>query len=174
MDRTMWRSLIRDVPDFPRAGIVFKDITPLLADAAGLRACVDALVEPFGDHSVDLVAAPEARGFVIGAMAADRLDAGFVPLRKPGKLPRQTLRADYELEYGSESLEMHTDAVVDGTSVLIVDDVLATGGTAAASARLVTLGGGNLVGFSFILELAFLAGRQQLGEAHVAAAITVE
>ena len=170
----MWRSLIRDVPDFPRAGIVFKDITPLLADAAGLRACVDALVEPFGDHSVDLVAAPEARGFVIGAMAADRLDAGFVPLRKPGKLPRETLRAGYELEYGSESLEMHTDAIVDGANVLIVDDVLATGGTAAASARLVALGGGNLVGYSFIVELAFLAGRRQLGELPIAAAITVE
>ena len=170
----MWRSLIRDVPDFPRAGIVFKDITPLLADAAGLRACVDALVEPFGDQSVDLVVAPEARGFVIGSMAADRLDAGFVPLRKPGKLPRETLRAGYELEYGSESLEMHTDAIVDGANVLIVDDVLATGGTAAASARLVALGGGNLVGYSFIVELAFLAGRRQLGELPIAAAITVE
>ncbi len=170
----MWKSLIRDVPNFPRPGIVFKDITPLLADPAGLRSCVDALVAPFEDHGIDLVAAPEARGFVIGSMAADRLNAGFVPLRKTGKLPRETLRADYELEYGSESLEMHTDAIVDGANVLIVDDVLATGGTAAASARLVALGGGNLVGYSFILELAFLAGRQQLGEAHVAAAIAVE
>ena len=170
----MWRSLIRDVPDFPRPGIVFKDITPLLADPAGLQSCVDALVAPFEDHSIDFVAAPEARGFVIGSMAADRLNAGFVPLRKTGKLPRETLRADYELEYGSESLEMHTDAIVDGATVLIVDDVLATGGTAAASARLVALGGGNLVGYSFILELAFLAGRQQLGEAHIAAAIAVE
>ena len=170
----MWRSLIRDVPDFPRPGIVFKDITLLLADPAGLRACVDALVAPFEDHSIDLVAAPEARGFVIGAMVADRLDAGFVPLRKPGKLPRETLCADYELEYGSESLEMHTDAIVDGAHVLIVDDVLATGGTAAASARLVALGGGNLVGYSFILELVFLGGRDQLGEAHIASAMTVE
>ena len=170
----MWRSLIRDVPDFPRPGIVFKDITLLLADPAGLRSCVDALVAPFEDHSIDLVAAPEARGFVIGAMVADRLDAGFVPLRKPGKLPRETLCADYELEYGSESLEMHTDAIVDGAHVLIVDDVLATGGTAAASARLVALGGGNLVGYSFILELAFLGGRDQLGEAHIASAMTVE
>ena len=169
----MWKSLIRDVPDFPRAGIVFKDITPLLADAAGLRACADALVAPFGDHSIDFVAAPEARGFVIGSMAADRLDAGFVPLRKPGKLPRETLSADYELEYGSERLEMHTDAIVDGANVLIVDDVLATGGTAAASARLVTLGGGELVGFSFIVELSFLAGRRQLGEVPIAAAITI-
>ena len=170
----MWKSLIRDVPDFPRPGIVFKDITLLLADPAGLRSCVDALVAPFEDHSIDLVAAPEARGFVIGSMAADRLDAGFVPLRKPGKLPRETLCADYELEYGSESLEMHTDAIVDGAHVLIVDDVLATGGTAAASARLVALGGGNLVGYSFILELAFLGGRDQLGEAHIASAMTVE
>jgi len=169
----VWRSLIRDVPDFPRPGIVFKDITPLLADAAGLRACVDELVEPFGDHSVDLVVAPEARGFVIGSMAADRLDAGFVPLRKPGKLPRQSLHADYELEYGSEGLEMHADAIVDRSNVLVVDDVLATGGTAAASARLVSLGGGELVGLSFIVELSFLAGRRQLGEVPIAAAITI-
>ena len=173
MDGTMWRSLIRDVPDFPRPGIVFKDITPLLADSAGLRSCVDELVVPLEHRSVDLVAAPEARGFVIGAMAADRLNAGFVPLRKTGKLPRETLRADYELEYGSESLEMHADAIVDEAHVLIVDDVLATGGTAAASARLVTLGGGELVGFSFIVELSFLAGRRQLGEVPIAAAITI-
>ena len=170
----MWESLIRDVPDFPRPGIVFKDITPLLADPAGLRSCVDEMVTPFENHNIELVAAPEARGFVIGAMAAERLGAGFVPLRKEGKLPRETLHADYELEYGSERLEMHADAIADGARVLIVDDVLATGGTAAASARLVSLGGGNLVGFSFILELAFLDGRGQLGKAHVAAAITVE
>ncbi|WP_428120350.1 adenine phosphoribosyltransferase [Candidatus Poriferisodalis sp.] len=169
-----WQLLIRDVPDFPRAGIVFKDITPLLADPAGLRSCVDELVAPFENRSVDLVAAPEARGFVVGSMAAVRLDAGFVPLRKRGKLPRETLHADYELEYGSERLEMHTDAIVDGARVLLVDDVLATGGTAAASARLVTLGGGELVGFSFIVELAFLDGRRQLGRAHIAAAVTVE
>ena len=169
----MWRSLIRDVPDFPRAGIVFKDITPVLGDPDGLRSCVDELVQPFDVDSVDLVAAPEARGFVIGAMAAERLDAGFVPLRKPGKLPRQTLGADYELEYGSERLEMHADAIAAGANVLIVDDVLATGGTAAAAAQLVTLGGGNLVGYSFILELAFLDGRRQLGNANVAAAVTV-
>ena len=170
----MWQSLIRDVPDFPRPGIVFKDVTPLLADSAGLRLCVDELVAPFENRGIDLVAAPEARGFVIGAMAADRLDAGFVPLRKSGKLPRETLHADYELEYGAERLEMHTDAVANQARVLIVDDVLATGGTAAASARLVTLGGGDLVGFSFVLELEFLGGRRQLGEAHIAAAITVQ
>ncbi len=170
----MWQLLIRDVPDFPRPGIVFKDITPLLADSAGLRLCVDELAAPFEDRSIDLVAAPEARGFVIGAMVADRLDAGFVPLRKSGKLPRETLHADYELEYGAERLEMHTDAVANQARVLIVDDVLATGGTAAASARLVTLGGGDLVGFSFVLELEFLGGRRQLGEAHIAAAITVQ
>ena len=169
----MWRSLIRDVPDFPLAGIVFKDITPVLGDPEGLGSCVDALVEPFDAGSVDLVAAPEARGFVIGAMAAERLGAGFVPLRKPGKLPRQTLGADYELEYGSERLEMHVDAIAAGANVLIVDDVLATGGTAAAAAQLVTLGGGSLVGYSFILELAFLDGRRQLGNANVAAAITI-
>ena len=169
-----WQLLIRDVPDFPRAGIVFKDITPLLADPVGLRSCVDELVAPFENHSVDLVAAPEARGFVVGSMAADRLDAGFVPLRKRGKLPRETLHADYELEYGAERLEMHTDAIAKQARVLIVDDVLATGGTAAASARLVRLGGGDVVGFSFIVELVFLDGRRQLGGAYIAAAITVE
>lgn len=169
-----WRSLIRDVPGFPRAGVVFKDITPLLGDPAGLSACVDELVTPFEHRGVELVVAPEARGFVVGGMAADRLDAGFVPLRKPGKLPRPTLGADYELEYGAGRLEMHTDAIADGARVLIVDDVLATGGTAAASAQLVTFGGGELVGFSFIVELAFLDGRRQLGDARIESALIVE
>ncbi|WP_419945293.1 adenine phosphoribosyltransferase [Candidatus Poriferisodalis sp.] len=173
-DLAVWRGLIRDVPGFPRRGIVFKDITPLLGDPTGLTACVDELVEPFGNHGVELVAAPEARGLVIGGMAADRLGAGFVPLRKPGKLPRPVLGADYELEYGAERLEMHTDAVADGARVLIVDDVLATGGTAAASAHLVTRGGGELVGFSFIVELAFLDGRGQLGDARIESAIVVK
>ncbi|WP_419915820.1 adenine phosphoribosyltransferase [Candidatus Poriferisodalis sp.] len=170
----MWRSLIRDVPDFPRVGVVFKDITPLLGDPAGLSACVAELVGPFEDQGVELVAAPEARGFVIGGMAADRLGAGFVPLRKPGKLPRPTLGADHELEYGVERLEMHADAIAAGARVLIVDDVLATGGTAAASARLVMHGGGELVGFSFIVELAFLDGRRQLGDARIESALVVE
>lgn len=146
----VWRGLIRDVPDFPRPGIVFKDITRLLGDPAGLAACVDELVAPFEKHGVELVTAPEARGFVIGGMAADRLGAGFVLLRKPGKLPRPALGADYELEYGTERLEMHADAISEEARVLLVDDMLAAGGTAAASARLVTLGGGELVGFSFI------------------------
>ena len=170
----MWRALIRDVPGFPRPGIVFKDITPLLGDPAGLAACIDELVAPFQDCGVELVAAPEARGFVIGGMAADRLGAGFVPLRKPSKLPRPAQGADYELEYGTERLEVHTDAVAEGQRVLIVDDVLATGGTAAASAQLVTRGGGELVGFSFIVELAFLDGRRQLGDARIESAIRVE
>ena len=169
-----WRSLIRDVPGFPRVGVVFKDITPLLGDPDGLGACVAELVAPFEDQGVELVAAPEARGFVIGGMAADRLDAGFVPLRKPGKLPRPTLGADYELEYGAERLEVHTDAIAAGARVLIVDDVLATGGTAAASAQLVMHGGGELVGFSFIVELAFLDGRRQLGDARIESALVVE
>ena len=173
-DLAMWRGLIRDVPDFPRAGIVFKDITPLLGDPIGLAACVDELVAPFVDSDIELVAAAEARGFVIGGMAADRLGAGFVPLRKPGQLPRPALGTDYELEYGAERLEMHTDAVADGKRVLIVDDVLATGGTAAASAQLVTQGGGEVVGFSFIVELAFLDGRSQLGDALIESAILVD
>lgn len=170
----MWRELIQDVPGFPRPGIVFKDITPLLGEPAGLAACVDELVAPFEHQGVELVAAPEARGFVIGGMAADRLNAGFVPLRKSGKLPRAALGADYELEYGTERLEMHTDAVAIGQRVLIVDDVLATGGTGAASAQIVTLGGGELVGFSFIVELAFLGGRRHLGDARIESAIVVE
>jgi adenine phosphoribosyltransferase len=170
----VWRSLIRDVPGFPRAGVVFKDITPLLGDPAGLAACVAELVEPFKELAVELVAAPEARGFVIGGMAADRLDAGFVPLRKPGKLPRPTLGTDYQLEYGAERLEMHADAIAAGARVLIVDDVLATGGTAAASAQLVTRSGGELVGFSFIVELAFLDGRHQLDDARVESALVIK
>ena len=170
----MWRSLIRDVPGFPRAGVVFKDITPLLGDPDGLAACVAELVEPFKDQGVELVAAPEARGFVIGGMAADRLDAGFVPLRKPGKLPRPTLGTDYELEYGVERLEMHTDAIAAGARVLIVDDVLATGGTAAASAELVMRGGGELVGFSFMVELAFLEGRHRLSDVRVESTLVIE
>ncbi|MCY3607448.1 MAG: adenine phosphoribosyltransferase [Acidimicrobiales bacterium] len=170
----VWRSLIRDVPGFPRPGIVFKDITPLLGDPVGLAASVDELAAPFENHGVELVAAPEARGFVIGGMAAERLGAGFVPLRKPGKLPRPALGADYELEYGTERLEMHTDAITDGARVLIVDDVLATGGTGAASAQIVTLGGGEIVGFSFIVELAFLDGRRQLDGVRVESAIVVE
>ena len=172
--RVSWRGLIRDVPDFPRAGIVFKDITPLLGDPAGLAACVDELAGPFVDSGIEIVAAPEARGFVIGGMAAERLGAGFVPLRKPGKLPRAALGADYELEYGTDRLEMHTDAIADGARVLIVDDVLATGGTGAASAQLIRQGGGELVGFSFIVELAFLDGRGLLGDARIESAIVVE
>jgi len=172
--RVGWRGLIRDVPGFPRPGIVFKDITPLLGNPAGLSECVDELVGPFENQGIELVAAPEARGFVIGGMAAERLGAGFVPLRKPGKLPRAALGADYELEYGAERLEMHTDAIADGARVLIVDDVLATGGTATASAQLVTQGGGELVGFSFIVELAFLDGRSLLGDARIESAIVVE
>lgn len=155
----VWRELIRDVPNFPRLGIVFKDITPLLGDPAGLAACVDELDAPFEHEGVELVAAPEARGVVIGGMAADRLGAGFVPLRKPGKLPRAALGADYELEYGAERLEMHTDAVVDGKRVLVVDDVLATGGTAAAAARLVTLG----VGEGAVGPLGFAVGLGPIG-----------
>jgi len=173
-DLAVWRGLIRDVPGFPRPGIVFKDITPLLGDPAGLAACVDELAAPFEKQGVELVAAPEARGFVIGGMAAERLGAGFVPLRKPGKLPRAALGADYELEYGTERLEMHTDAITDGARVLIVDDVLATGGTGAASAQIVTLGGGEIVGFSFVVELAFLDGRSRLGDARIESAIVVE
>ncbi len=146
----------------------------MLGDPDSLAACVAELVEPFEDQGVELVAAPEARGFVIGGMAADRLNAGFVPLRKSGKLPRPTLGADYELEYGAERLEMHTDAISAGARVLIVDDVLATGGTAAAAAQLVMQGGGELVGFSFIVELAFLDGRNRLGDVRVEPALVVE
>jgi adenine phosphoribosyltransferase len=153
---------IRDIPNFPRPGVVFKDITPLLADGSALAACVEALAGHFEGAGVDKVFGIEARGFIIAAPIATRLGAGFVPLRKPGKLPWKVEAERYSLEYGSDALEVHSDAVSQGERVLIIDDVLATGGTAAAAAALAARLGAVTVGFGCIIELAFLRGRGKL------------
>ena len=155
------QQLMRDVPDFPKPGVVFKDITHLLADAAAFDLIVTALVAPFRGQ-VDKVAAIEARGFILGAPAAIALGAGLVPLRKPGKLPWETLSESYELEYGIDALEIHTDALAPGDRVLLVDDVIATGGTVRAAAALVATAGADLVGLAALLELEHLGGRDLL------------
>jgi adenine phosphoribosyltransferase len=156
------RALIREIPNFPRAGIGFKDITPLLADAQALAASVRALAELARPLQVECVIAAEARGFLLGPALALELGAGFVLARKPGKLPYETISAEYELEYGSNQLELHTDAVQDGRRVLVHDDLLATGGTALALCELVEALGGEVVGCGFLVELAFLEGRERL------------
>jgi adenine phosphoribosyltransferase len=158
---------IRDVPDFPKPGITFKDITPLLADSVLLRDVVRAMQAPFAQAEISHVVAMESRGFLFGVPMALALGAAFVPVRKPGKLPWKTAREGYALEYGDDALEIHTDALAPGARVLLVDDVLATGGTAAAAARLVERLGGQVVGVSVLMELAFLRGRDALGERRV-------
>jgi len=166
-------ALVRDVPDYPHAGILFKDITPLLADAEAFGQVVDHLARSAGD-GVDLVAGMEARGFILGAPVAAALGAGFVPVRKAGKLPGPVLAATYELEYGTASVEVHPETIPAGARVLVVDDVLATGGTAAATARLIEQAGGVVVGLSFLLELTFLAGRDRLAGRPVDALVQVD
>ncbi|HET8656907.1 MAG TPA: adenine phosphoribosyltransferase [Longimicrobiaceae bacterium] len=166
------KAFIRDVPDFPTQGILFRDITPLLRDAAALRQTVDALAAPFRGHGVDVVAGVESRGFLFGAPLALALGVGFIPIRKRGKLPSATIRRSYALEYGANELEIHSDAVHRGERVLLVDDVLATGGTAAASAELVEELGGHVVGLAFVLELAELAGRARLPGREVVTLLT--
>jgi adenine phosphoribosyltransferase len=156
------KARIRQVPDFPKAGILFYDITTLLQEPAGFRAAVDSLATPFKEQGVDLVVGIESRGFILGAAVADRLGAGFSPVRKPGKLPSRTLRASYNLEYGADSLEIHDDAVRKGQRVLIVDDLLATGGTASAACELVKRLGGEVWALAFLIELAALNGRRKL------------
>ncbi len=153
---------VRDIPDFPKPGVTFKDITPLLGDAKAFRATVDALADHFAQQRVDRVLGIEARGFILAAPVAYRFSAGFVPVRKAGKLPWEIERQEYELEYGTDLLEIHRDAVKPDEQVLIVDDVMATGGTAAATARLVEKLGGTVIGFAFIIELAFLGGRSRI------------
>jgi len=153
---------IRDVPDFPQPGIVFKDITPLLADPIAFSTVIDLIVVQFGRGNVDKVVGIEARGFILASPVAYHFGAGFVPVRKAGKLPWETQSAEYALEYGSETLEIHTDAFRPGERVLIVDDVLATGGTAQATAGLVEGAGAKVVGIAFLIELSFLEGRQKL------------
>jgi adenine phosphoribosyltransferase len=153
---------IRSVPDFPKAGILFYDITTLLQDAAGFRAAVDSLALPFLDQGVDVVVGIESRGFIFGAAVADRIGSGFIPVRKPGKLPSKTVRATYALEYGTDALEMHDDAIRKGQRVLIVDDLLATGGTARATTELVKGMGGQVYALAFLIELLALDGRRKL------------
>lgn len=155
-------SLIRDIPDFPEPGIVFKDITPVLADGDAFGSLIDALAKPFFEAGVTKVAGIEARGFTLATPVAERLHAGFIPVRKPGKLPWNTVREEYTLEYGTDALEIHTDAVHEGEKVLVVDDVIATGGTAAAAIRLLRGIGADIVGFSVFIELAFLSGSELL------------
>lgn len=164
---------IRDVPDYPRPGVTFKDITPLLGDHACLAATVDALVERWNGNPIDKVAGIEARGFILAAPVAYRSDAGFVPVRKKGKLPWAVYEQDYALEYGTATIEVHRDAFRPGERVLIVDDVLATGGTAAATAALVERAGATVVGVSVLLALGFLDGRSRLPGRQVDALLTV-
>ena len=162
---------IRDVPDFPKPGIVFKDITPVLLDPAMFREATEALAAPFAREGIKQVVAIESRGFILGAPVAQFLGAGFVPFRKPGKLPHIVERVDYALEYGVDALECHRDALGEGEPVLVVDDVLATGGTAAAACSLVEALGADVVGCSFLVELTFLKGRAKLEERRVEALV---
>jgi adenine phosphoribosyltransferase len=158
------RSLIRDVPDFPKPGILFKDITPLVRDADGLRTAVDLLAAPYAGAGATAVAGMESRGFIFGAPVASLLGVGFVPIRKPGKLPAAKVREEYALEYGTDALEMHADAVGPKDRVLVVDDLLATGGTAAATVRMIRRLGAEIVGVAFVVELDFLSGRSKLAD----------
>ncbi|HET6899748.1 MAG TPA: adenine phosphoribosyltransferase [Vicinamibacteria bacterium] len=156
------KAVIRDVPDFPKPGIVFKDITTLLKNPKAFQRALDLFTVLCGDHLADKVVAIESRGFIVGSALADRLGVGFVPLRKPGKLPGKTIRYNYALEYGEDCLEIHEDALTPGERVLIVDDVIATGGTARAAGELVTKLGGVVAAYAFLVELSFLNGRSRL------------
>ncbi len=160
---------IRDVPDFPKPGIVFKDITPLLLSPGPFRRAVELMADPYRGSRVTRVVSIESRGFLLGAPVALALEAGLVPMRKPGKLPAARGRVEYALEYGTDALEMHRDAVGSGDRVLIVDDVLATGGTAEAAAKLVRAHGAQVVGFTFLIELDFLKGRERLRDERIEA-----
>jgi adenine phosphoribosyltransferase len=171
MTMTDLKTHIRHVPDFPKAGILFYDITTLLQDPVGLRAAIDSLTIPFTDQHIDLVVGIESRGFIFGAAVADRIGAGFVPIRKPGKLPAACIRESYALEYGTDTLEIHEDAVKPGQRVLIVDDLLATGGTARAATGLVKKIGGTVHGLAFLIELVALNGRAKLAGENVHASL---
>jgi adenine phosphoribosyltransferase len=161
------KSKIRHVPDFPKAGILFYDVTTLLRDPAGFRLAIDSMTTPFLNRNISLVVGVESRGFILGAAVADRIGAGFVPVRKVGKLPWERVRATYDLEYGSDSLEMHRDAVDKGQRVLVVDDLLATGGTAQATVNLVKQLGGVVEGIAFLIELVALNGRAKLPDENI-------
>ncbi|WP_395155070.1 adenine phosphoribosyltransferase [Ilumatobacter sp.] len=163
-DHSSLRSYVRDIADYPIEGVTFRDITPLLGDAAALAQAVDGMVEQFEGVAIDHVVGVEARGFIFGAAVAYRAGAGFVPVRKAGKLPWAVVREEYSLEYGSDKLEIHRDAIHPGEQILIVDDVLATGGTAAATAKLVETLGGVVAGLAFLIEIDELGGRTKLGD----------
>jgi adenine phosphoribosyltransferase len=168
------RAAIRDIPDFPKPGIMFKDISPLLADPKLFRATIDRFAERWAGEHIDVVVGMESRGFLFGAPLAMELSAAFVPARKPGKLPYKTVSVSYDLEYGSNTLEMHTDAIQPGQKVLIVDDLLATGGTAKATRELVEKLGGEVAAFLFVVELAFLDGRAVLGDSRVESLVSYD
>ena len=157
-----YKSLVRTIPDYPEKGVMFRDITTLLMDPAGFRKAVDELVQPYAGRRIDKVAGIEARGFILGGAVAHQLSTGFVPMRKKGKLPWATIGQDYALEYGVDRLEIHTDAIARGDQVLVIDDLIATGGTAEAAIRLVEAAGGVVVGCSFVIELPDLGGRGRL------------
>jgi len=161
------KDLVRDVRDYPKPGIVFKDITPVLSDIDALRTSIKEMAAPFTNLGIDIVVGIESRGFIFGAPIADLLNAGFVPVRKPGKLPWKTESVSYELEYGTDALEIHEDAITEGQNVLIVDDLLATGGTAEATCKLVSKLGGNIKGLSILIELKDLNGRKRLNQYNV-------
>ncbi len=168
------RKAIRDIPDFPKKGILFRDITPLLKDPHALKLCVKHIADLFRGAGVDAVVGAESRGFIFAVPIALELDVGFVPVRKPGKLPHETVSASYELEYGTDTLQIHKDAISPGQKVLMVDDLLATGGTMAACCRLVRELGGTVAGCAFVIELAFLGGRKKLDGHPVTSLVTYE
>ena len=155
-------SRIRDIPDFPKPGIIFKDITPLLADPQAFATSLEMFEERYKDEGVDVIVGIESRGFMFGAALANKMNKSFVPVRKPGKLPAATYRCEYELEYGTDACEIHQDAIPKGAKVLVIDDLLATGGTARATAELVGRAGGEVVGIAFVIELTFLNGAEKL------------
>jgi adenine phosphoribosyltransferase len=174
MTTTELIKVIRSVPDFPKKGIVFRDITTLLKDPAAFRTVVDLFYDQYKDSRIDKIVSVESRGFIFAGPLAYKLKAGFVPIRKPGKLPAETVRQEYTLEYGTDAVEVHRDAITKGERVLIHDDLLATGGTTAAASELVTRLGGEIVGLSFLIELAFLNGRKRLGKHAVYSILTYD
>ena len=167
-------SIIRDVPDFPKKGIIFKDITPLLGDPEAMKQTADRLAEPFQGRDIDAVCGVEARGWIFGALLAERLTVPFVPIRKPGKLPYKKIARIYDLEYGTNTIEIHTDAIQPGQKVLMVDDLLATGGTMAAAGSLIEELGGEVAAYAFVIELCFLPGREKLGNHEIFTLLKVE
>lgn len=166
--------LIRDIPDFPKPGIIFKDITPILGDPDAFRQCIDELAAAFSDSGAVKILAAEARGFIFGAALAYKLGIGFVPVRKPGKLPYKTISVTYDLEYGTDTLCMHEDAVKKGDKLLLIDDLLATGGTVGGMQKLVAAVGADVVGIGFLMELDFLQGRKNLGSGNVVSLLHVD